>query len=61
MHWCVVRELELNASLLLCWYVSKLTAKNIQCMRAILSMAQYYGGMLETAWHCILATIQVLI
>jgi len=24
-------------------------------------MAQYYGGMLGTAWHYILATTQVLI
>jgi len=39
----------------------KLTAKNIQCMRAILSMAQYYGGMLGTAWHYVFATIQVFI
>jgi len=57
----VVWELELEVTLLLLYCVSKLTAKNIQCMRAILSMAQYYGGMLGTAWHYILATTQVLI
>lgn len=39
--------------------VFKLTAKNIQCMRAILSLAQCSGAILESAWHHLLSTLQV--
>ncbi|XP_033121689.1 protein MON2 homolog isoform X2 [Anneissia japonica] len=37
-----------------------LTAKNIQCMRAILSVAHCHGGILGTAWHLVLTTLQHL-
>ncbi|XP_071961451.1 protein MON2 homolog isoform X3 [Antedon mediterranea] len=37
-----------------------LTAKNIQCMRAILSVAHCHGGILGTAWHMVLTTLQHL-
>jgi len=30
-------------------------------MRAILSLAQYYGRMIGNAWHYLLATLQVSI
>ncbi|KAK7101826.1 protein MON2 homolog [Littorina saxatilis] len=38
-----------------------LTAKNIQCMRALLSLAHCHGGILGTAWHLVLATLQHLV
>ena len=31
-----------------------LTAKNLQCMRAILSVAHCYGNLLGSSWHIIL-------
>ncbi|XP_070557537.1 protein MON2 homolog isoform X2 [Ptychodera flava] len=37
-----------------------LTAKNLQCMRAILSVAHCHGGILGTAWHLVLSTLQHL-
>jgi len=37
-----------------------LTAKNLQCMRAILSLAHCHGSILGTAWHLVLTTLQVL-
>ncbi len=37
----------------------QLTAKNIQCMRAILSVAHCHGGILGSAWHVVLTTLQV--
>ncbi|ELU04807.1 hypothetical protein CAPTEDRAFT_201502 [Capitella teleta] len=36
-----------------------LTAKNIQCMRAILSLAHCHGSILGSAWHQVLTTLQV--
>ncbi|XP_071784170.1 protein MON2 homolog isoform X2 [Asterias amurensis] len=38
-----------------------LTAKNIQCMRAILSLAHCHGSILGTAWHLVLTTLQHLV
>lgn len=38
-----------------------LTAKNLQCMRAILSVAHCHGDMLENSWHIILTTLQHLV
>ncbi|KAK2183612.1 hypothetical protein NP493_305g03033 [Ridgeia piscesae] len=38
-----------------------LTAKNIQCMRALLSLAHCHGGMLGSAWHQVLTTLQHLV
>ncbi|XP_022081616.1 protein MON2 homolog isoform X2 [Acanthaster planci] len=38
-----------------------LTAKNIQCMRAILSLAHCHGSVLGTAWHLVLTTLQHLV
>jgi len=38
----------------------ELTAKNIQCMRAILSLAHCYGDVLGTAWYTVLHTLQHL-
>ncbi|XP_036362919.1 protein MON2 homolog isoform X2 [Octopus sinensis] len=38
-----------------------LTAKNIQCMRALLSVAHCHGGILGTAWHLVLTTLQHLV
>ena len=38
----------------------QLTAKNIQCMRAILSLAHCYGDVLGTAWYTVLHTLQHL-
>ena len=38
----------------------QLTAKNIQCMRAILSLAHCYGDVLGSAWYTILNTLQHL-
>ncbi|PAA83451.1 hypothetical protein BOX15_Mlig014339g3 [Macrostomum lignano] len=37
-----------------------LTAKNMQCMRAILSVAHCHGAILGTAWHLLLTTLQHL-
>lgn len=36
-----------------------LTAKNLQCMRALLSLAHCHGGILGTSWHLVLTTLQV--
>ena len=36
-----------------------LTAKNLQCMRAILSVAHCHGAVLGSAWHLVLTTLQV--
>ncbi|KAL8578582.1 hypothetical protein ACOMHN_015038 [Nucella lapillus] len=38
-----------------------LTAKNIQVMRALLSLAHCHGGILGTAWHLVLTTLQHLV
>ncbi|OWF34717.1 Protein MON2-like [Mizuhopecten yessoensis] len=38
-----------------------LTAKNIQCMRALLAVAHCHGGILGTAWHLVLTTLQHLV
>jgi len=37
----------------------QLTAKNIQCMRTLLALAQCHGELLTTAWYPILSTFQV--
>ena len=37
----------------------QLTAKNIQCMRSLLAVAHCHGGILGTAWHLVLTTLQV--
>lgn len=39
----------------------QLTAKNIQCMRAILSLSCLHGSVLGNAWHQILTTLQHLV
>ncbi|XP_076369562.1 mon2 homolog, regulator of endosome-to-Golgi trafficking isoform X2 [Tachypleus tridentatus] len=38
-----------------------LTAKNLQCMRSILSLAHCHGSILGTAWHLVLTTLQHLV
>lgn len=38
-----------------------LTAKNLQCMRALLVLAQSNGAILSTAWHMVLTTLQHLV
>ncbi|KAL5014652.1 hypothetical protein ScPMuIL_008922 [Solemya velum] len=38
-----------------------LTAKNIQCMRALLGIAHCHGGVLGTSWHLVLTTLQHLV
>ncbi|XP_060551977.1 protein MON2 homolog isoform X2 [Ruditapes philippinarum] len=38
-----------------------LTAKNIQCMRSLLAVAHCHGGVLGTAWHLVLTTLQHLV
>jgi hypothetical protein len=38
-----------------------LTAKNIQCMRAILNVTHCHGGILGSAWHMVLTTLQHLV
>jgi hypothetical protein len=38
-----------------------LTAKNLQCMRAILSIAHCHGDLLGPAWHMVLTTLQHLV
>ncbi|XP_015786183.1 protein MON2 homolog isoform X3 [Tetranychus urticae] len=37
-----------------------LTAKNLQCMKAILAVAHSYGFVLGSSWHLILTTLQHL-
>lgn len=36
-----------------------LTAKNLQCMRALLSLAHCHGSILGSSWHLVLTTLQV--
>ncbi|XP_047354852.1 protein MON2 homolog isoform X2 [Vespa velutina] len=38
-----------------------LTAKNLQCMRALLSLAHCHGSILGSAWHLVLTTLQHLV
>lgn len=38
-----------------------LTAKNLQCMRALLHLAHCHGSILGTSWHIVLATLQHLV
>ena len=38
-----------------------LTAKNLQCMRSILSIAHCHGDLLGPAWHIVLTTLQHLV
>ncbi|KAG1680890.1 Protein MON2 [Nymphon striatum] len=38
-----------------------LTAKNLQCMRSLLSMAHCHGGIVGSAWHLVLTTLQHLV
>uniref|UniRef100_A0ABK9MVT4 Protein MON2 homolog n=1 Tax=Glossina morsitans morsitans TaxID=37546 RepID=A0ABK9MVT4_GLOMM len=38
-----------------------LTTKNLQCMRAILVLAQRNGSILGTSWHIVLQTLQHLV
>ncbi|OQR71012.1 protein MON2-like, partial [Tropilaelaps mercedesae] len=38
-----------------------LTAKNLQCMRALLILSQSNGAILSTAWHMVLTTLQHLV
>ncbi|XP_020288600.1 protein MON2 homolog isoform X3 [Pseudomyrmex gracilis] len=38
-----------------------LTAKNLQCMRALLSLAHCHGDILGSAWHLVLTTLQHLV
>ncbi|EDW04109.1 protein MON2 homolog [Drosophila grimshawi] len=38
-----------------------LTNKNLQCMRAILQLAQNNGSILGTSWHMVLQTLQHLV
>lgn len=38
-----------------------LTAKNLQCMRALLHLAHCHGCILGTSWHIVLATLQHLV
>lgn len=38
-----------------------LTAKNLQCMRALLSLAHCHGSILGGAWHLVLTTLQHLV
>ena len=38
-----------------------LTAKNLQCMRAILHLSHCNGSTLGTSWHIVLATLQHLV
>lgn len=37
-----------------------LTAKNLQCMRALLHLSLCHGNILGTSWHTILVTLQHL-
>jgi len=36
-----------------------LTAKNLQCMRALLVLAHCHGSILGSSWHLVLTTLQV--
>lgn len=36
-----------------------LTAKNLQCMRALLILAHCHGSILGSSWHLVLTTLQV--
>lgn len=38
-----------------------LTAKNLQCMRALLSLAHCHGSILGSSWHLVLTTLQHLV
>lgn len=38
-----------------------LTAKNLQCMRAVLTVAHCHGRVLDNSWHVILTTLQHLV
>ncbi|XP_028146572.1 protein MON2 homolog [Diabrotica virgifera virgifera] len=38
-----------------------LTAKNLQSMRALLSLAHCHGGILGSSWHLVLTTLQHLV
>nr|CAD7464111.1 unnamed protein product [Timema tahoe] len=38
-----------------------LTAKNLQCMRALLVLAHCHGSILGNAWHSVLTTLQHLV
>ncbi|KAK6620142.1 hypothetical protein RUM44_006542 [Polyplax serrata] len=38
-----------------------LTSKNLQCMKALLTLAQNHGSILGTAWHLVLTTLQHLV
>ncbi|XP_018610506.2 protein MON2 homolog isoform X2 [Scleropages formosus] len=38
-----------------------LTAKNLQCMRTLLNLAQYHGAVLGMSWQLVLATLQHLV
>lgn len=38
-----------------------LTAKNLQAMRALLSLAHCHGSILGTSWHLVLTTLQHLV
>ncbi|GAB0089087.1 Protein MON2 homolog [Sergentomyia squamirostris] len=38
-----------------------LTAKNLQCMRALLHLAHCHGSLLGSSWHIVLATLQHLV
>lgn len=38
-----------------------LTAKNLQCMRAVLTVAHCHGMVLDASWHIILTTLQHLV
>ncbi|CAH1153236.1 unnamed protein product [Phaedon cochleariae] len=38
-----------------------LTAKNLQAMRALLSLAHCHGGILGSSWHLVLTTLQHLV
>ncbi|CAG5101303.1 Similar to mon2: Protein MON2 homolog (Drosophila melanogaster) [Cotesia congregata] len=38
-----------------------LTAKNLQCMRALLMLAHCHGSILGSAWHLVLTTLQHLV
>lgn len=38
-----------------------LTAKNLQCMRALLNLAHCHGSILANSWHIVLATLQHLV
>lgn len=37
-----------------------LTAKNLQCMRALLHLSLCHGGILKSSWHTVLVSLQHL-